>query len=104
MLCSWGKNDWTLRLPESFAEEGLLDTMVYHFEDFPPFARAHGEQQLLKMEELASSLAEKDNREEATKILKLIQDMSHEGLNGAALFMPRIVCVGRKGSVEAGCI
>ena len=40
MSCSQGKHDWTLRLPEFFAKEGLLDTTVYPFEDLPSFTRA----------------------------------------------------------------
>ena len=101
-LCSRGQHNWTLRLPEFFAEVGLLDTMVYHLEDFPSFARAYGEQHLLKMKDSASSLAETDHREEATEFFILTQNASHQVLNGAALSMPRIVCVGRKGSVDVG--
>lgn len=100
MVYSRGRHDWTLQLPEVFAEEGLLDIMFYHFQDLPQLARANGEQHLLTMEEFASSLAKTDHREEATKIFKLIQDAGHEVSNGAALSMPRVVCVGRKASAE----
>lgn len=98
MVYSQGRNDWTLRLPEFFAEEGLLEAMIYHFQVLPEFARANSEQHLLTMEEFASSLAEMDHREEATKIMNLIQDAGHEVVNGSALSMPRVVCVGRKAS------
>lgn len=100
MVYSRGRNDWTLQLPDFFAEQGLLDTMIYHFQDPPELARANGEQHLLTMEEFGSSLAETDHREEATKIFSLIQDVGQEVLNGAALSMPRVVCVGRKASGE----
>ncbi len=98
MVYSQGRNDWTLRLPDFFAEEGLLDTMAYRFQDTPEMARANGEQHLLTMEEFASSLAQTNHKEEATKIFKLIQDVGQEVLNGAALSMPRVVTVGRKAS------
>lgn len=98
MVYSRGRNNWTLQLPELFVAEGLLDTLIYHFQDPPELARANGEQHLLTMEEFASSLAKMDNREEAAKIFKLIEDVAHEILDGAALSMPRVVCVGRKSS------
>lgn len=103
LVYSRGRNDWTLQLPKSFADEGLLDTMIYHFQDLPEFARANGEQHLLTMEEFASSLARMDNRDEATKILELVRDVGDEVLNGAALSMPRVVCVGMKAGGEVGC-
>ena len=93
---SGGRNDWTLRLPEFFGEEGLLETKLYHFQDSLIFARANGEQHLLTMEEFASSLAKTDRTEEAREVFKLIQDASKEILTGATLSMPRVVCVGRK--------
>ena len=100
MVYSRGRNDWTLRLPEEFAEEGLVDITTHHFQDAPDMARANGEQHLLTMEEFASSLATTDHNGEATEIFKLIQDVAHEVSNGAALSMPRVVCIGRKASEE----
>ena len=100
IVYSNGRNDWTVRLPSFFAEEGLLDTMVYHFQDSPEFIRANGEQRLLTMDEFASNLAETGQTEEATTIFNLVQEASHEISNGAALSMPKVVCVGRKGTQE----
>ena len=98
MVYSRGRNDWTLRLPEVFAEEGLVDIAIHRFEDPPDMARANGEQHLLTMEEFASSLATTDRKGEAAEIFKLIQDVAREVSNGAALSMPKVVCVGRKAS------
>lgn len=100
MVYSRGRNDWILQLPDFFIQEGLLDTEIYHFQDLPEFARANGEQHLLTMEEFASSLAEVGHREEAAKIFRLIRDVGQEVLDGAALSMPRVVCVGRKASEQ----
>ena len=102
VVYSRGRNDWTLRLPEDFAEEGLLNTTIHHFQDPPDMARANSEQHLLTMEEFASSLATTDHKGEATEILKLIQDGAHEVSSGAALSMPKVVCVGRKASEAIG--
>jgi SAM-dependent methyltransferase len=63
IVYSQGRNDLTLRLPELFAEEGLLDTKIYHFQDLPELAKANGEQHLLTMEEFASGLAKTDRKE-----------------------------------------
>ena len=102
-MYSRDSNDWTLQLPELFAEESLLNAMLYHFWDLPQLARANGEQHLSAMEEFASSLAKTDHREEATKIFKPVQDAGCEVLNVATLSMPRMVCVGRKASAEVKC-
>lgn len=46
-----------------------------------------------------------DHKEQATKIVKLVQDAGHEVLNGAALSMPSVICVGKKasGKVKLAC-
>ena len=103
MVYSRGRNDWTLQLPEIFVKEGLLDVKMYNFQDLQEFVRANGEQHLLTKEEFASSLAEGNHGEEANKLLQLIRDVNHEVLNGAALSMPRVVCVGRKESGQVRC-
>lgn len=102
MVYSRGRNDWTLRLPEYFGEEGMRDTMIYHFQDSPEMARANGEQRLLTMEEFASSLARMNHEEEAAKIFRLIKDVDVEIMSGATLSMPKVVCVGRKAKEEVG--
>ncbi len=95
-IYSEGRNDWTLRLPDLFAEEGLLDNKLYHFQDPPDLFRANSEQHLLTMEEFASSLKSTDRREVAAELFRLIRDAGNEISGGAALSMPRVVCVGRK--------
>lgn len=96
MVYSRGRNDWPLQLDVILNEEGLEDAKLYHFEDTLALARANGEQHLLTMEEFASRLVRADNKEEASKIYQLIQAVWKEYLEGAALSMPRVVCVARK--------
>ena len=98
MVRSSGRNDWTVRLPGFFAEQGLLDTMIYHFQDLPELFRANSELRLLTMDEFASKLADRGQSVEATTVSNLVQDVSHEIANGAASSMPKVVCVGRKGT------
>ena len=59
---------------------------------------ANGELRLLMMNEFASNLAATGQSVEATTISNLVQDVSHEVANGAASSMPKVVCVGRKGT------
>ena len=98
MVRSSGRNDWTVRLSGFFAEQGLLDTTIYHFQDSPEYVRANGELRLMMMDEFASKLTEAGQTVEATTISELLQDVSHEIANGAASSMPKVVCVGRKGT------
>ena len=74
--------------------------MVYHLLDLPGPARVNGKQHLLTMDEFASSLERTDRRKKATRVSRLIQDMGQEALKGAALSMPRVVCVGTKAGEE----
>lgn len=96
MVYSQGRHDWTLELARFFSEEGLLESEIFHYQDRPDLARANGEQHLLTMEEFASGLVTTERKGEATKILQLIKDVHEEMLTGAALSMPRVVCIGRK--------
>lgn len=95
MVYSQGRHDWTLELDRFFGEAGLLDSKIFHYQDRPDLARANGEQHLLTMEEFALALAATEREGEASKILQLIKDVHEEVLTGAALSMPRVVCVGR---------
>lgn len=98
MIYSRGRNDWPLQLHVILTEEGFRDARLYHFGDDLELARANGEQHLLTMEEFATRLASDDKRDEASKILQLIQAAYKECLAGAALSMPRVVCVARTAS------
>ena len=97
IVYSQGRHDWTVRLVDIFRGEGLHDAVLYHFEDRKELFRANSEQHLLTMEEFASRLVSVSKKDEASKIYKLVQDVYEECLNGAALSMPRVVCVARKG-------
>lgn len=96
MMYSRGRNDWPLQLDAILSEEEFQDARLYHFGDSLELARANGEQHLLTMEEFASRLTRADKTDEASKIYQLIQAVYKECLKGAALSMPRIVCVARK--------
>lgn len=96
LVYSQGRHDWTLRLADIFVEEGLEDVRLYHFKDSMELAKANGDQHLLTMEEFASRLENFDKRDEAAKIRQLIREVFKESLGGAALSMPRVVCVAKR--------
>ena len=101
MVYSQGRHDWTLQLVTLFNESGLIDTELFHYEDRPELIKANGEQHLLTMEEFASSLSATDRKLEASTISGLIRDVQKEMSAGAALSMPRVVCIGKKPSIDA---
>ena len=101
MIYSNGRSDWALHLSSIFAEEGLVENKLYHFQDPPELAKANGDQWLLAVEEFASTLAKTHQGDGANKILQIIQDASKEVLEGAAIVIPRVVCVGRKPSMDS---
>ena len=96
MMYSDGKHDWTLQLADIAQQEGLGNTELYKFEDRAELAKANGEQHLLTMEEVAAHLLQMGNAQEASKLHQLIQNVYKESLMGAAISIPRVVCVGRK--------
>ena len=96
LVYSRGRNDWTLKLAEIASELGFEDAKLYHFEDRAELAKANGEQHLLTMEEFAVRLASVDKKAEAMKLEQLLGRVQDESSCGAALSMPRVVCVAKK--------
>jgi len=96
MCWSNGKYDWTLKLPEFMKEEGFLDVQVESYDDPKELIRAFGDQHLFTMEELARSLMRVGEKEAAEKFYGVVEGGYEEVVRGAALCIPRIVCVGRK--------
>ena len=95
MVYSQGRHDWTLELHRFFGEAGLVNSRISYYQDRLDLDRANGEQHLLTMEEFALALIATKREEEASKTLQLIKDV-YEVITGAALSMPRVVCVGRR--------
>lgn len=95
LVYSRGRHNWTLRLADIMIGEGFKEARLYHFEDRTQLIKANGEQHLLTMEEFASRLAQSNHKDEAVKLYKLIGEVYQESLEGAALSMPRVVCVAR---------
>lgn len=95
---SWadGRHDWTLQLPEFMTEEGFEDATMECFGDGDEMIRAFHEQHLLTMDEFATSLTKMGKIEAAETFYQLIREGYRESTTGAALCIPRIVCVARK--------
>ena len=79
-----------------FAEEGLEDNYLYRYGVPIELARANSELQLLVMDEFASRLVNEGNKDEGAKLYQLLEEAYQEILAGATLYLPRLVCVGRK--------
>lgn len=97
---SWanGRYDWTLDLPKFMAEEGFQEVRIEHFGDRDELVRSFNEQHLLTMEEFGLSLMRMRNEAAAETFFEVIRKAYRESIEGSALCIPRIVCVGRKGS------
>lgn len=90
------RNDWQLQLDVIANKEGFEDARLYHFGDRLDMTKANNELILVGFEELASRLDRADTKEEASKIYQLLQAAYKECLKGAAICIPRVVCVARK--------
>lgn len=77
-------------------DEGFLDVKMEHFGDSPELLRAFNEQHLLTMEEFALRLLKIGQKEAAGKFCNLIKEGYQESITGAALCIPRVVCIGKK--------
>jgi len=93
-----GRFDWTLKLPEFPAEEGFEDAKMDYFGDPDELIRAFNEQHLMTMELFAMKLVRTEMKEAGEEILRLVREGYPESTKGAALCIPRIVCVARKPS------
>jgi len=93
-----GRYNWVLKLPDFIAEEGFQDVKMVKFGDPDELIRAFNEQHLLTMEMFAWTLARSGKKEAAEKFFQLVRDGYQESTKGAALCIPRIVCVAQKPS------
>lgn len=95
---SWaeGRHDWTVRLADFLTEEGFVDVKTDFVKEGEELARAFGEQHLLTAEEFAEGLVKVGQREAAGKYFRLVGEAEEESVRGAALCVPRVVCVARK--------
>ena len=98
MCYSGGRHDWTLDIPKVMAKNGFSNTAVDQFIDRIELARAVNEQHLMTMEEFAATLTKAGKREAAMEFHKVIGGAYQESLQGAALCIPRIACIGSKAS------
>ena len=97
---SKGKYDWLLGLPDILSKAGFIDATLEKFGDSVELVRVFGEQHLMTMEEFAFNLKKAGKIEQATRFYQLIDQAYQEIVGGAALCIPRFVCVARKSAVE----
>ncbi|KAL9110492.1 MAG: hypothetical protein Q9227_005036 [Pyrenula ochraceoflavens] len=95
---SWSKGtiDWTLQIPQWLAEDGFRDVRLEHYGDRDDMIRPFHEMHLTTLEEVSRGLLKAGKKEEAMAFPKLLQEAHREAQGGAALFVPRFVCLARK--------
>ncbi|KAL9122036.1 MAG: hypothetical protein Q9187_001413 [Circinaria calcarea] len=91
-----GRLEWTLQLPTSMNENGFEHAEIYSYQDSIYLAKAHSDMLLVMLEEFAAGIAKSKGEAEAGKVQELIQRVYQESQGGAALSVPKIVCVARK--------
>ena len=96
--------EWTLEFPTSLSENGFEDAKIYHYEDSMDLAKGHNDMLLVMLEEFAAGIAKNKGEEEAERIQQLIQRIYNSSLEGAAMYVPKIVCVGRKNFDDARAV
>ncbi|EHA22486.1 hypothetical protein CBS63078_11252 [Aspergillus niger] len=93
---SKGRHDWVMRLDKILTREGFVGACMHHFTDRRDLIMANGHQHLMTMLEFAGTLRAKGLELEARDLDVLLAEVSTEAARGAALSMPRVVCVARK--------
>ncbi|KAL9111988.1 MAG: hypothetical protein Q9227_003608 [Pyrenula ochraceoflavens] len=91
-----GRHDWTLDIAKYLECEGFDTVRREFYGNKTEMLRAFGEQHLLTQEEFASRLMRDGANDKALEYYNLVGDGYKETLNGAALCVPRLVCIGRK--------
>ncbi|KAI1809058.1 hypothetical protein GGS20DRAFT_399389 [Poronia punctata] len=87
---------WTVRLAEFLADVGFTETKTELISDPPGYERAFNELHLLTAEELADSIAKLGDPKVAAKYYDMIEKANEESAEGAVVYLPRLVCTGRK--------
>ena len=91
-----GRFEWTLQLPASMNDNGFEGAEIYHYQDSLELAKAHSDMLLIMLEEFAMGVAQSQGHEEGAKMQQLIQRIYKESQEGAAMSVPKMVCVARK--------
>lgn len=101
-----GRLEWILQLPTSMSENGFEDTAIHQYLDGMDLAKAHSDMLLIMLEEFGAGIAKSKGEGEGTKMQQLIERIHQESQKGAAMYVPKLVCVGRKrqdGAPTAKC-
>ncbi|KAF2256816.1 S-adenosyl-L-methionine-dependent methyltransferase [Trematosphaeria pertusa] len=98
MCYAEGRHDWVLQLRDMLSSAGFEAAALEKYGDNPTLARAYNDLHLHTMEEIATRLLQMRKEDEAAHVFGLIREGYGEAVNGAALCLPRIVCVARKPS------
>lgn len=91
-----GRLEWTLQLPTSMSENGFEDTTIHKYLDSMDLAKAHSDMLLIMLEEFGAGIAKSKGEEEGRRCSSLLSVFIRSHKKGAAMYVPKLVCVGRK--------
>jgi hypothetical protein len=93
-----GKYKWAIteRLNQALEANRFEQAKAYHYHDRMPLARAQNDTLMMMLEELTVGRARLQGKEVRDKIVQLVQKIHAEAQNGAAMPMPKQVCVARR--------
>jgi len=91
-----GKFDWTLQLDQLMTSNGFEDAVIHQYEDGLEHATAMNDLLMATMGEVSAGLVRSGRAEKGKWLRELIPRVHRESLEGAAISVPKLVCVGRK--------
>ncbi|MCJ1332132.1 hypothetical protein MMC10_008824 [Thelotrema lepadinum] len=91
-----GRGDWLLLMPDTLRTGGFEETRLQKYPDLDCLARACNDGIILTMTEMVSTAQEFGTAEQAASISDTVTKAKREIIHGAALRIPRFVCVARK--------
>jgi SAM-dependent methyltransferase len=96
MSYAQGQYNWTLDIPTILLAAEFGNVGMTKYGDEAQLTRAFHDQHLLTMEEIATGMRRARKVEVAERLEILIEEAHDECLRGAALCIPRIVCVAQR--------
>ena len=93
---SRGRQDWVMDLANICKELGFEGAAIHQFEDRTDLIKAYSDMWLFAMDEFGGRLRDFGDTMAAKNMERLVRDSYRESCKGAALFMPKVVCVARK--------
>jgi SAM-dependent methyltransferase len=96
MSYAQGRYNWTLDIPVRLSAERFESVVLTKYGDEARLSRAFHDQHLFTMEEIAGGMRRAGKAHVAARLEQLIEEAHAECVSGAALCIPRVVCVAQR--------